>query len=41
MTLIQQPYEIKLTQEDEEQATRRIQNYAKITPDILEEEVRE
>ena len=37
MKFIDQPEEIKLTQEDEDQATRRIQNYARDIPDLLEE----
>lgn len=38
MHLIGEPVIIKLTQEDEEQATKRIQMYARITPEVFEEE---
>lgn len=36
MTIIEEPIDIVLTQEDEEQATKRIQMYARIsTPDVF------
>ncbi len=37
MKCIQQDPIIRLTQEDEEQAARRIQMYARMVPDLVEE----